>query len=563
MNGKRMAAALVALVGVWALSGCGDDPAPGPLDGGDDAGTPGPGPGPDQAARAWCASAASTYCDHLVACGLADESAKLLCGEVMSRDLCGTVEGVALGALTFNAQKAQACLEAIRGLVGQCESSLSSDACGEVVTPAAGVGDRCTEDFDCAVDRTVCLGPQCGSVCLATGALNQPCWNGACHEGLWCDAQARICRAPAALGEACDDASFNSPQCEEGTRCDGTTCVALPGAGDACATGFRHPCAPGNFCYEQALCLPYLELGDSCPNVPSCGPGATCKAGNDGNVCVAREVEGGSCSVNNDCAQDLLCRMGACAPQSEEGEPCTLQGHCVSGLSCDALTRTCERPASVEAGESCTGFTRVCQYDAFCDGVEPGEGTAPGTAGTCTLRTEGSPCSDHYECRALPGYCDGDGTCQPAGDGTPCASTSHCLPGDHCDETGACAPRLPAGSTCSYDVECQSPHRCLGVSPTTGEGTCEMPGGEGAPCLVTDNTECKFPYVCVSGFCTRAMGVGQPCFEGRCVDAACQRARGSSEGTCVPLRKDGDLCDGPYDCESGACFQDLCVPACL
>jgi hypothetical protein len=85
---------------------------------------------------------------------------------------------------------------------------------------------------------------------------------------------------------------------------------------------------------------------------------------------------------------------------------------------------------------------------------------------TCGLANGDGPCTSNGECR--DDVCNapdgGTGTCgPPAG----CTSDAGCPAGDYCGSGGTCTPKMPTGSSCSANDQCQTNDCELGVCSST------------------------------------------------------------------------------------------------
>jgi hypothetical protein len=555
-SGIRIAVFAVLAV---ALAGC--PKTPGGDDGGGDGGggaDAGVGGGSGAAARAWCEAYAGAYCDYLIGCGVVAPTGRAACLGALTIEACRDVEAVALGARTFDVQKAQACLAAAWAQPADCLGSPDDSACDDIFKPSAQRGQRCVRSGDCLESTDVCIGPPCGSVCLASGGLNQPC-GGGCNEGLWCSDDGAVCQAPLPLGSSCSDDSFYSPQCDTQGRCDGTTCVALPSDGAPCRNDFHRPCSSGHYCDAAQSCRAHLPLGQSCDHPDACGPQASCRFANGQYICVARVGPGGPCEQEGDCQQGLRCASGQCAPRATEGQACESSAACAQGLSCDALLLTCQTYEYSAAGGPCTNSTKQCIGITQCVGLVEDPNGGAGTPGTCTERTAGSPCQGSWEC-PQPGYCDlssAAGSCQPSGLGTPCDGYN-CRPEHYCGPSSTCEARLAAGASCVSSNACLPPDACVGAQ---GSKICGPRGAEGEPC--TSTSGCLFPFDCTGQICVPAGGQGQPCYQKTyCVQGACLSPDASSERTCGPLAQSGEACSTQYDCASRRCENGVCAAIC-
>jgi hypothetical protein len=156
----------------------------------------------------------------------------------------------------------------------------------------------------------------------------------------------------------------------------------------------------------------------------------------------------------------------------------------------------------------------------------------------------GAPCADFYgsNCSGYD-YCadapDGGRSCAGyAASGQPCGSEPpvNCKAGLACsayDGGGTCGTLLGQGAPCRIG-ECAPPLFCIYAGPLASLGTCQIPGGVDAGCVVTD--DCATGLACAAnGHCVTPGGPNQPCGTGECItNYVC------TNGTCAPT-----FCMGP------------------
>jgi hypothetical protein len=168
------------------------------------------------------------------------------------------------------------------------------------------------------------------------------------------------------IGESCGlDAEFFS--CDESSAC----VLSL----DFCGT-----------------CKELVALGGACtPGEQTCGAEAFCEEG----MCIARKVNGASCTDEDRCVAGSACVEGLCTgPQFvTSGDECDRANRCPYLTEC--IAGRCE-PAVLQ-GEACTAQT-TCATGYCLNGI------------CAAPQVNGSTCSSPSQCRSL--LC-GDGQCQP------------------------------------------------------------------------------------------------------------------------------------------------------
>jgi hypothetical protein len=319
---------------------------------------------------------------------------------------------------------------------------------------AAGDGDACTADGDCA--SGVCQGNVCCSSSVCGVAQGEPCTpgvtacaSGFCYDGYCCD------RSCVGACEACNPADVGIPG-------SNGTCVTAPsrwpgkaptcapfacnGSDPSCAYDCNddESCPPAGFC-ASSVCVPRKGLGEPCFE---CG-GFECPVCLSGwcadHVCCDTACPGNcdACAASNDVATNGICTpLPAGSPGRCEGfvcdgvshdcpSWCTSEAVCAPGYACSSGVCTPRLPETdCTRDEDCRGapcVDGVC-CDAQCTGgcqvcTQERGATADGT---CTTLAPGWPgaCS--------PYLCQGEDTCPTA-----CGSDVHCVDGAHCSD-GQC-----------------------------------------------------------------------------------------------------------------------------
>lgn len=127
---------------------------------------------------------------------------------------------------------------------------------------------------------------------------------------------------------------------------------------------------------------------------------------------------------------------------------------------------------------------------------------------------------------------------------------------------GTCVPRcvvFGVGDDCGYGQvgTCEDGTQCIldGDTPFAG-GVCEPLPGPGDPCANTESP-CGFDMWCDNGVCSDQFGGSGD----SCLDQPCDAAQTYCEmDVCEALLPDGSPCMRWWNCASGACVGDVCVP---
>ncbi len=339
------------------------------------------------------------------------------------------------GSCTAPCADGQSCSEA---------DDCSSGSCVDARCAAASCSDGVRNQDEADVD--------CGGSCEVRCSPGQSCSQDAdCQADGICDSSSDTC---AAL--SCDDGQVSGDETDVdcGGSCSGCSAGGTCGADEDCEDGV---------CSEGACAEPSCSDGvanqdetgvdcggscDPCTEGFPCVGGADCTTG----VCGASGcAAGGSCcqartctdNVRNGAETGVDCGGAGC-PSCPVGQPCNLDGQCLTGRCVDGL---CAPLPPCENGVLDPGET-----DVDCGGPSPQCG------------------------RCEPGErCNGDGDCDPTATCGPttgvcesCADSVHNGDETDVDCGGSCGECRP-GQQCSVDADCDS-GACEGGSCCGGSG---------------------------------------------------------------------------------------------
>lgn len=174
-------------------------------------------------------------------------------------------------------------------------------------------------------------------------------------------------------------------------------------------------------------------------------------------------------------------------------------------------------------------------------------GTVP-AGGGCGFDVESFICAPGTTCILGLDFC---GTCEPAAAiGGACGGepTVRCEPDAECIGD-VCQRRPLAGETCDPEgVRCALGSNCV-------DDTCVGPTYVGLGDSCDQANRCPYHSFCVGGQCVLAASLGQSCTPGsvECDSGWCD------DGTCAPLKEDGQPCDFAVECRGGRCVDDVCA----
>jgi len=493
------------------------------------------------------------------------------------------------------------------------DACTTGDACGS----GSCAGKRtcaCLGVADCD-DKNACTLEACNSgACVYVNAAadakcsdNNACTEGdACSGGLCVASAAKVCDdSNACTLDACvpDLGCVSGPlavACDDGNTltindfCQGGACIGLPAACTSDAA-----CSDGNACTDDAC------MAGACAHKPA-GMGKACEDGNGCTVddsCLAGACLPGmptSCDDANVCTDDTCdpkngaCQHSANATPCKDGNACTTQDACASGVCVGAGKLFCDdgNLCSDDACDSVAGCTHTAGT-ASCD-----DGDACTLADACTASAcAGGPaanCSDdnpctNDSCQILTG-CEHEFNIASCDDGSACTVIDSCLDGacvgnsaPDCDDGNDCTTDTCAAATgCAHDVNgescndqdhCTTPDTCMaGVciggavpncdddNPCTSDG-CDTATGcthaniingtvcGAASCAGLDRSDAR---ICYAGICLP--GTKSSCNDGNvCTDDACADLSGCTHQINTAPCDDGSTCTGSDACMSGLC----------
>ncbi len=205
----------------------------------------------------------------------------------------------------------------------------------------------------------VCHASECGATCeRTTGACVDRCAEVNCGVGRVCNPQDGAC-LPGNQG-LCDPCEINDQCRDEGAICvliDNREALCSPPCDDDCPAGYECSGISG---VETRHCTPVVRTcNDMCV-------GVRCPAGEQCNPLTGECND--RCAVQVDCPGAPYCHVqsGECRPTGAgnvaEGQPCTADDQCASGLVCSGfvILSVCSRPCDVDA--NCANGT-MCSQD--------------------------------------------------------------------------------------------------------------------------------------------------------------------------------------------------------
>jgi hypothetical protein len=256
-------------------------------------------------------------------------------------------------------------------------------------------------------------------------------------------------------------------------------------------------------------------------DIPSSRTPPECEEALEGTVAL-----GDDCNDGMECAGVAYCQFvnqcpGTCEALEAAGSPCSDDGDCEDGLSCQ--NGDCAAPAG--EGDACGGADDPdCSLGLLC----LGEDEEAGTSGAC------QPVED-----LLIGG-DGD-ACDPIGGGPLCQEGLSCIldsvtPGTF-ELVFVCAGAVASGEACKagFPDQCPDDEMCdADVEAGQIDGTCVSLPDDGEACAATMfGAGCAPGLSCIDDVCTEMARIGEVC----AVDDGCY------SDTC-----DGDTCAAPPAC---------------
>jgi hypothetical protein len=455
---------------------------------------------------------------------------------------------------------------------------------------------------------------------------------------------------------------------------DGNNCTDDICTGNAPSNPILVGTMCGGTVQQPQLCTAQGQCG--CQTNADCTSPNTCGGGNPGTplVCGCTKTscaaEGKTCGVISDeCFSTLNCDNGVknpaetdvdcggptsgCATRCSQGKKCSVTNDCVAGLTCvDGVC--CNTPCNTSLCQACSLAKKGSGQDGVCGnivvGTDPDNECAVQSASTCgtTGACNGSgACSLHPSGTTCNGAvcvgntlhftdtCNGSGMCIDNGSQacgnyvckvgaacpTTCTGDADCTSGNYCNVSNQCVTKLPDGSACGGNNQCQN-NACVdgvccngscgglcqacsaskkgsgangvcgpvmsGTDPdnecaTQAANTCGTTGvcnGAGACQLYSSATQCA-SQTCSNGVQTSARtcdgagtcssGSTMPCGTYACNaggTACLTSCNGPSDcaagnfcnnmNQCVGKKPDGQPCGGDGECTNDHCVDGVC-----
>jgi hypothetical protein len=215
-----------------------------------------------------CCEAASMPLGPLEAC------------ETAFRGQTNVFELLEKGTVTLDEAKLSACVAAYATAGDSCEWTAVHAACHGIVVGTLADGEPCTDAFEC--DRSA--GPK---YCLKLQDASNP--------------DVGTCVSPPRA--SADDPCIGT--CAPDTDCSST--ASSPDASVPTALCYE---ADGLFCRYGYGCQALVDDGETCDSGDVCGSDGQCLS-----TCQPRAAEGEECIAIFDCAKNLTCDAGHCAPE--------------------------------------------------------------------------------------------------------------------------------------------------------------------------------------------------------------------------------------------------------
>ncbi len=468
---------------------------------------------------------------------------------------------------------------------GACAPDLNDGSpCGDDGQCASGM---CIDGFCCA---TACDGGcfTCGSAarpgqCVPVTAGTDP--REACGPCATCNAAGACANVPA--GPSPKDACVLEPPCGGLGLCDAQGQCRLAAAGT--------PCDEGR-CFDGAL-----TAGTTCDGQGECRDATTSTCPGD-LLCASPSACLTRCTTDRDCRVGHFCdASGACADLRAQGQPCTADrmcatGICADGVCCDSrcagscescASGTCTPHAAGTDPENACGRCGACNNGVCAPhaaGTDPDDDCSPAPpclrdgfcdgAFGCAAVAAATPCGTASCVNATlisARACDGAGSCADpaisacvaytcdaggAACRTTCGSDSHCQGGFYCANGGQCLQRLAKGAACTRDGQCVSGACVEGVccesACTDPCRACDAAGTCAALDHVEDPGQCEETSWCKAGNC---VSKSSSCT----TDEHCAPDYHCGDGQCHPDHGLGEACDNDdLECLSGHCVRGFC-----
>ena len=361
-------------------------------------------------------------------------------------------------------------------------------------------------------------------------------------------------------GKRDDATSVGQPDVATPITCTDKPESATKGKAESCTCD--NECRSG-FCVNNVCCTSACKEGCKACNLPSSlGDCSFIPAGvkpANASLCSASTAatcgQDGTCDGKGDCRKyvaGIECKPGTCDGDAVSGaKACDGNGSCSVNVSTPCAPYSCDS-AKNQCAADCTSNAQ-CADGQTC------------AKQRCGVKLNGSVCAVDDECAS--GHCADKRCCNVASNGAclscdQAGSVGRCkfidagLPhaackaslASTCDTTGLC----DGAGTCSLFPEntpCDAPS-CAGSVQLNTARVCD---GQGT-CRSAQLVDCS-PYLCTQGGCNGSCLLDSDCESGhKCVATS---VRGMTTGRCG-LKKNGQTCSYPGDCESNQCVDGVC-----
>ncbi len=275
----------------------------------------------------------------------------------------------------------------------------------------------------------------------------------------------KICR-PAVPGgcdiaETCTGSSASCPS--DVVQPANTSCRAAAGPCDLpeSCNGSSASCPADGFELSSKVCRPAIpggcDIAETCTGSSAACPADVVQPAN--TVCRAAT---GPCDVTETCTGAAACPPDGVQPAGtpcSDGNACTLNDTCQSGVCVGGNPVSCPAPAACHLPGTCSPATGICSNPIAANGSFCNDGNACTQTDTCQSGTcTGSNpvvCPPPDQCHAAGNCIVATGTCtNPIKvNGTPCNDGNSCTVADAC-VGGTCSGNTPAETCDGQDNDC-------------------------------------------------------------------------------------------------------------
>ncbi len=246
-----------------------------------------------------------------------------------------------------------------------------------------------------------------------------------------------------------------------------------------------------------------------------------CTAVLDGTVAV-----GDACDLDAECnGSDTYCKIsagcpGTCSPRELVGGACERDDQCASGLKCDSGTSQCFQPAAL--GGACGGTVAPdCGAGGFCIGADDDAKTA----GTCMPIEQAFSVPQGGDC-----FFNGASACSS---GLFCVVEGVDTVAQKLIAT--CQSGFASGAACHPSIPdaCPQGEYCV-VPAQSFDGTCTAKPAAGEACgTLFDGSVCAMGTRCDNNVCTPRQNLGGNCSgNGVCYSDSCVGGQCVAKGAC-------------------------------